>query len=79
VGVMVHWEVSQPCTGVGVHNNFISTVDIDYDVLAGHAVLVVVLMVLVKDGSNLLTYKNKDSYELIYSSTKLKKEKTRKN
>merc|ERR1719445_3045560 len=52
VGVVVHREVSQPGTSVGIHNNLISSLHIHDDVLAGHAVLVVVLMVLVEDGCN---------------------------
>jgi hypothetical protein len=55
VGVVVHGEVSQPGAGVGVHHNLVAAVDVDDDVLAGHGVLVVVLVVLVKDGGNLLT------------------------
>merc|ERR1719430_292084 len=52
VGVVVHGEVSQPGTSVGINNNLISSLDIHDDVLACHAVLVVVLMVLVEDGGN---------------------------
>merc|ERR1719427_958118 len=52
VGVVVHGEVSQPSTSVGIDNNLISSLDIHDDVLACHAVLVVVLMVLVEDGGN---------------------------
>ena len=52
VGVVVHGEVSQPGTSVGIHNNLISSLHIHDDVLACHAVLVVVLMVLVEDGCN---------------------------
>merc|ERR1719427_910142 len=52
VCVVVHGEVSQPSTSVGIDNNLISSLDIHDDVLACHAVLVVVLMVLVEDGGN---------------------------
>merc|ERR1711934_608237 len=55
VGVVVHGEVGQPGAGVGVHHDLVSALDIDDDVLAGHRVLVVVLVVLVEDGGNLLT------------------------
>merc|ERR1711934_28062 len=55
VGVVVHGEVGQPGAGVGVHHDLVSALDIDDDVLAGHRVLVVVLVVLVEDGGDLLT------------------------
>ena len=55
VGVVVHGEVGQPGAGVGVHNDLVATVHADDDVLSGHGVLVVVLMVLVEDGGDLLT------------------------
>jgi len=54
VGVVVHGEVGQPCAGVGVHNDLVAAVDVDDDVLSGHAVLVVVLMVLIEDRGNFL-------------------------
>merc|ERR1719342_1526359 len=41
MGVVVHGEVSQPGTSVGIHNNLISSLHIHDDVLACHAVLVV--------------------------------------
>merc|ERR1719427_1347666 len=52
VGVVVHGEVSQPGTSVGIDNNLISSLDIHDDVVACHAVFVVVLMVLVEDRGN---------------------------
>jgi len=55
VGVVVHGEVSQPGSSVGVDNNLISSLHIHDDVLSGHAVLVVILMVLVEDGCNFLS------------------------
>ena len=55
VGVVVHGEVRQPGAGVGIDNNLISSLDVQDDVLASHGVLVVILVVLVKDGGNLLT------------------------
>jgi len=55
VGVVVHREVGQPRAGVGVHHNLVTALHVNNDVLAGHGVLVVVLMVLVEDGGNLLT------------------------
>ena len=55
VGVVVHGEVGQPGAGVGVNHDLVSALDIDDDVLAGHRVLVVVLVVLVEDGGDLLT------------------------
>ena len=54
VGVVVHGEVGEPGTGVGVHNDLVAPLDVQDDVLAGHGVLVVVLVVLVKDGGDLL-------------------------
>ena len=55
MGVVVHGEVGEPGTGVGVHNDLVSPLDVQDDVLTGHRVLVVVLMVLVEDGCDLLT------------------------
>merc|ERR1711934_77073 len=55
VGVVVHGEVGQPGAGVGVNHDLVSALNIDDDVLAGHRVLVVVLVVLVEDGGDLLT------------------------
>merc|ERR1711934_38056 len=55
VGVVVHGEVGQPGAGVGVNHDLVSALNIDDDVLAGHGVLVVVLVVLVEDGGDLLT------------------------
>merc|ERR1719474_905217 len=55
VGVVVHGEVGQPGAGVGVNHDLVSALNINDDVLAGHRVLVVVLVVLVEDGGNLLT------------------------
>ena len=54
VGVVVHGEVGEPGTGVGVHNDLVAPLDVQDDVLTGHGVLVVVLVVLVKDGGDLL-------------------------
>ena len=56
MGVVVHGEVGEPGAGVGIHHDLVSAVDVDDNVLAGHAVLVVVLVVLVEDGGNLLTW-----------------------
>ena len=55
VGVVVHGEVGQPGAGVGVHHDLVPALHIDDDVLPGHRVLVVVLVVLVEDGGDLLT------------------------
>ena len=54
VGVVVHGEVGQPGAGVGVHHDLVPALHIDDDVLPGHRVLVVVLVVLVEDGRHLL-------------------------
>ena len=54
VSVVVHGEVGQPGAGVGVHNNLVAALNIDNNGLAGHGVLVVVLVVLVEDAGNLL-------------------------
>ena len=54
VGVVVHGEVGEPGAGVGVNHDLVSALHIDDDVLPGHRVLVVVLVVLVEDGGNLL-------------------------
>ena len=58
VGVVVHGEVGQPGAGVGVHHDLVAAVDVDDDVLTGPGVLVVVLVVLVKDGRDLLAWIN---------------------
>ena len=58
MGVVVHGEVGQPGAGVGVHHDLVAAVDVDDDVLTGHGVLVVVLVVLVKDGRDLLAWIN---------------------
>ena len=55
MGVVVHGEVGQPGAGVGVNHDLVSALNIDDDVLPGHRVLVVVLVVLVEDGGDLLT------------------------
>merc|ERR1711934_582862 len=55
VGVVVHGEVGQPGAGVGINHDLVSALHVNDDVLSGHGVLVVVLMVLVEDGGNLLT------------------------
>ena len=69
--VVVHGEVRQPGPGVRVHNDLIAAVDVDDDVLAGHTVLVVVLVVLVEDGCDLLTCKTKinDTAHFFYLKT----------
>ena len=54
VGVVVHGEVRQPGAGVGVHHDLVTSLHVHDDVLASHAVLVVVLVVLVEDGGDLL-------------------------
>lgn len=54
VGVVVHGEVCEPGAGVGVHHDLVPAVHVDDDVLAGHRVLVVVLVVLVEDRGDLL-------------------------
>ena len=54
MGVVVHGEVRQPGPGVGVHHHLVPLHAVDDDGLAGHAVLVVVLVVLVEDGRDLL-------------------------
>ena len=54
MGVVVHGEVRQPGPGVGVHHHLVPLHGVDDDGLAGHAVLVVVLVVLVEDGGDLL-------------------------
>merc|ERR1712020_254784 len=55
VGVVVHGEVGEPGAGVSVNHDLVSALHVDDDVLPGHRVLVVVLVVLVEDGGNLLT------------------------
>ena len=55
MGVVVHGEVGQPGAGVGVHHHLVPLHAVDDDGLAGHAVLVVVLVVLVEDGGDLLS------------------------
>ena len=55
MGVVVHGEVRQPGSGVGVHHDLVPPLDVQDDVLPGHGVLMVVLVVLVKDGSDLLS------------------------
>ena len=55
VRVVVHGEVSQPGAGVGVHHDLVPALHVQDDVLPSHRVLVVVLVVLVKDGGDLLT------------------------
>ena len=55
MGVVVHGEVCQPGAGVGVHHHLVPLHAVHDDGLAGHAVLVVVLVVLVEDGGDLLT------------------------
>ena len=52
--VVVHGEVGEPGAGVGVDHDLVPTDAIDHDALPSHRVLVVVLVVLVKDGSHLL-------------------------
>ena len=54
VGVVVHGEVGQPGTGVGVYHDLVTAVAVDQDGGASHGVLVVVLVVLVKDGGDFL-------------------------
>ena len=54
VRVVVHGEVRQPGAGVGVHHDLIPALHVQDDVLPGHRVLVVVLVVLVEDGGDLL-------------------------
>ena len=54
MGVVVHGEVCQPGAGVGVHHHLVPLHAVHDDGLAGHAVLVVVLVVLVEDGGDLL-------------------------
>merc|ERR1711951_107250 len=53
VGVVVHGEVGEPGASVGANHDLVSALHIDDDVLPGHRVLVVVLVVLVEDGGNL--------------------------
>merc|ERR1711963_278189 len=48
-------KVSQPSSSVCVDNDLIASLHIEDDVLTGHTVLMVVLVVLVEDGSNLLS------------------------
>ena len=54
VSVVVGREVRQPGAGVGVQCDLLSSLHIVNHVGPGHAVLVVVLVVLVKHGCNLL-------------------------
>ena len=54
MGVVVHGEVCQPGAGVGVHHHLVPLHAVHDDRLAGHAVLVVVLVVLVEDRGDLL-------------------------
>merc|ERR1719189_2073355 len=54
VRVVVHGEVRQPGAGVGVHHDLVPALHVQDDVLTGHRVLVVVLVVLVEDGGDLL-------------------------
>ena len=51
---MVGGEVRQPGPGVGVQCNLLPSLDVVDHVGPGHAVLVVVLVVLVKHGCDLL-------------------------
>ena len=53
VSVMVGGEVSQPGAGVGVQGDLLSSLHVVHHVGPGHAVLVVVLVVLVKHGCDL--------------------------
>ena len=55
MGVVVHGEVRKPGAGVGVHHHLVPLHAVHDDGLAGHAVLVVVLVVLVEDGGDLLS------------------------
>merc|ERR1719189_1791269 len=55
VRVVVHGEVRQPGAGVGVHHNLVPALHVQDNVLSGHAVLVVILMVLVENGGDLLS------------------------
>merc|ERR1712209_83194 len=55
VGVVVHGEVRKPGAGVSVNHDLVSALHVDDDVLPGHRVLVVVLVVLVEDRGDLLT------------------------
>ena len=52
--VVVHGEVRQPGAGVGVHHDLVPALHVQDNVLPGHRVLVVVLVVLVEDGGDLL-------------------------
>merc|ERR1712121_582971 len=54
VGVVVHGEVREPGAGVSINHDLVSALHINDDVLPGHRVLVVVLVVLVKNGGDLL-------------------------
>ena len=54
VRVVVHGEVSEPGAGVRVDHDLVPADAVDHNALAGHRVLVVVLVVLVEDGRHLL-------------------------
>ena len=54
VRVVVHGEVCEPGAGVRVDHDLVPADAVDHDALAGHRVLVVVLVVLVEDGRHLL-------------------------
>ena len=54
MGVVVHGEVCQPGARVGVDHDLVSLETVDDNALAGHRVLVVVFVVLIKDRSHFL-------------------------
>ena len=55
VGVVVHGEVSQPGASVGVHADFIALFEVEQDGGSSHGVLMIIFMILIKNGSNLFT------------------------
>ena len=63
VGVVVHGEVGEPGAGVGVDDDLVAALGVDDDRLAGHRVLVVVLVVLVEDRGHLLAVQPEEKQE----------------
>ena len=52
MGVVIHGEVGQPGTGVSVYAHLIALFQVEQNSVAGHGILVVVLVVLVENGGH---------------------------
>ena len=52
MGVVIHGEIGQPGTGVSVNAHLIALLQVEQNGVAGHGILVVVLMVLIENGSD---------------------------